>query len=84
MDTVDSLRRQLAHLFSDHIARTDDGSDAVEIVFTDGGTCRLWTENGTVHAEFSALQGGAEIWVFAPDRDDVADFLDTVQDTLTG
>ncbi|MGW5441395.1 hypothetical protein [Nocardia asteroides] len=84
MDTVDSLRQQLAHLFSDHITRTDATAGAVEIVFTDGGVCRLWTENGTVHAEFSALQGGAEIWVFAPDRDDVADFLDTVQDSLTG
>lgn len=68
MDSVDSLRRQLAHLFSDRIARTDDASDAVEIVSADGAACRLWIENGTAHADFSALQGGAEIWVFAPER----------------
>ncbi|MEU5409861.1 hypothetical protein [Nocardia asteroides] len=84
MDTVDGLHQQLTHLFSDHITRTDQTAGAIEIVFIDGGACRLWTENGTAHAEFCALQGGAEIWVLAPDRDDVADFLATVQDTLTG
>ncbi|MGW4636449.1 hypothetical protein [Nocardia sp. NPDC004415] len=83
MTTVDSIHQQVADQFADHITGTHRAAGAVDIDFADGRALRLWTENGIARAEFCALQGGAEVWVFAPDRDDVDDLLDTVQDTLT-
>lgn len=80
MPTVDDLYRQLAGALGDRVTAARNDSSEAEIVHGAGEVIRLWVEDGCVHAEFDSSQGGSEIWVFAPGRDDIDEFVETVVD----
>ncbi|WP_405181628.1 hypothetical protein OG225_11215 [Nocardia sp. NBC_01377] len=75
--TVESLRQRLSEVLAEYLVESREDSSETVLVFHDGDEIRLWSEDDTVRAEIDTSQGGPEIWVFGPGRDDVEDFVET-------
>ncbi|MBH0780511.1 hypothetical protein [Nocardia bovistercoris] len=82
MPTVDELFWRLTVALADHLTDGRNNSSEAELVYGAGEVIRLWVEDGSVRAEFDSPEGGPEIWVFAPGRDDIEEFIETVVDAV--